>query len=257
MGIGRPQPALHPESLLRGKRLRADELADVIAEPISPELALVDPELAARARRALAVPDVDVALEPPPPAAVSRARVRKPAHAYAAVLLLPSLFVNVLLLRERLDPAPAARPAIAVVAAAEAEQQRPPGVQPPAKAARPPAKVARPAAKAAPQATPRARPKAAARPVRSRPKVARRLLSWPTSRSAVSYDLVLWRGHQRVADVWTAKPRVSVEALRCGRRVAAGTYLWFVYPVRRRAPAQFGPLLKWGRLKVLAGPACR
>lgn len=46
-------------------------------EPISPELALVDPELAARARAALSPPSAPIrAAAPPLPSAQSRARTR-------------------------------------------------------------------------------------------------------------------------------------------------------------------------------------
>jgi hypothetical protein len=51
-------------------------------EPLSPELALVDPDLAARARAALPVPDLDAPLPPLPPLrAQAPARSAAPVHA--------------------------------------------------------------------------------------------------------------------------------------------------------------------------------
>lgn len=204
----------------------------MIAEPLSPELALVDPELAERARRALPEPLAEA--EPPPsprPAARARASV---VRKLGTGVLLSSLFLNVVLLREKLDPAPAARPSIAVVAGAEAEL--------------PPAS----------QTTTTANTATTKKPVPpKRLKVVRRMLSWPAAPSAVAYDLIVWRGKRRIADVWTSRPRLSVTSLRCARRVAPGRYLWFVYPVRSRAePRRYGPLLRWGVLQVPTGRRC-
>jgi hypothetical protein len=145
-------------------------------------------------------------------------------------VLLSSLFLNVVLLREKLDPAPVARPTIAVVAGAEAEL--------------PPKTTTAKTATTKPVA-----PK--------RLEVVRRMLSWPAAPSAVAYDLIVWRGKRRIADVWTSRPRLSVASLRCARGVAPGRYLWFVYPVRSRAePRRYGPLLRWGALQVPAGRRC-
>ena len=201
----------------------------MIAEPLSPELALVDPELAERARLALPEPPAEV--EPRASASSRPRRWDRVARKAAVTVLMPSLFLNVVLLREKLNPAPAARPAqpaIAVVAGAEAK------IPPRAKAAK------------------------AAKPVPSqRSKVARRTLRWPVANRAAAYDVIVWRGHRRIADVWTTKPALSVETLRCGRKLPAGRYLWFVYPVRSRAaPTRYGRLLKWGVLQVPAGPRC-
>jgi hypothetical protein len=201
----------------------------VIAEPLSPELALVDPELAERARRALPDPLVEEA----PPVASPGARM--PATIFRKLgtgVLFASLFLNVVLLREKLDPgatAQPASPAIAVVAGTET--QIPPASKP---------------------------AKAPARPApRQRPKLSRRTLSWRAPRRAVGYDVILWRGHRRIADVWATKPHLSVDALRCGRRLAPGRYLWFVYPVRSRAtPRRYGRLLGWGVLEVPAKRRC-
>ena len=51
-------------------------------EPISPELALVDAELAARARAALADPAPALRITRPPPAPASLAPARRPRHPY-------------------------------------------------------------------------------------------------------------------------------------------------------------------------------
>jgi hypothetical protein len=206
----------------------------VIAEPLSPELALVDPELAERARRALPEPPLEA--EPPSPPAPPARPSRPPRELVRRLgvgVLLGSLFLNVVMLREKLDPAPAARPAqptVAVVAGAEAE-------------APPKAKPAQATAKPAP---------------RQRPKVARRTISWPAAERAVAYDVIVWRGHRRIADVWTEKPRLDVAVLRCGHQLAPGRYLWFVYPVRSRAaPRRYGRMVKWGALQVPAAGSCR
>jgi hypothetical protein len=207
----------------------------VIAEPLSPELALVDPELAERARRALPEPPVEVEppAQPTPPAPPSPRPPRGIVRRLGVPVLLASVFLNVVLLREKLDPAPTARPAqpaIAVVAGAEAEVPRK-------------AKLAPAAAKPAP---------------RQRPKVARRTISWPAAERAVAYDVIVWRGHRRIADVWTEKPHLDVAVLRCGHQLAPGRYLWFVYPVRSRAaPRRYGRMVKWGALQVPAAGSCR
>src|SRR5207244_9972795 len=72
-----------------------------------------------------------------------------------------------------------------------------------------------------------------ARPATPRVVQGRRVLSWRTTARAGLYDLVLWRGHRRVADLWPTKSKISVATVACGagKRLAKGRYLWFVYPV--------------------------
>src|SRR5438874_1701480 len=159
------------------------------AELVSPELALVDPELAERARRSLPEPDTLSPLELalPAPAATPRPRytLRTPTVARTAVLLVlgASLVLNVNLLTEggtaprvpdqpAKSAAPVQKPAPRYGVSAAQRRIVPPHVSHPS--------VARP-------------PKAAQAPSLT--------LRWPEAPSAVQYDLVIWRGHQRVLDV--------------------------------------------------------
>jgi hypothetical protein len=98
------------------------------------------------------------------------------------------------------------------------------------------------------KATPKPKPRPAARP-----PVARETLAWPATAGATSYDLVLWRGHRRVADLWPKKPARSVAAVACGarRRLEKGRYLWFVYPVVDAAAGRrYGKLAGWGVVEI-------
>jgi hypothetical protein len=77
-------------------------------------------------------------------------------------------------------------------------------------------------------------------------------LSWRATARAGLYDLVLWRGHRRVADLWPTKSKVSVATVACGagKRLAKGRYLWFVYPVVDRASRRYGALAGWGAVEI-------
>jgi hypothetical protein len=209
-------------------------------EPISPELCLVDPVLARHARELL--PPLEDELAPEPAAAPRTARrgrlVRVGGWALAASLLL-----NVALLWPKptaettpvLSPAPTPAPAPA----------------PSPKAARSPTKRPAPkrtsgvlAAKAeAKRRTPPAKPRVVRR---------RRVLNWRATPRAHLYDLVLWRGHRRVADLWPTKSKVSVATVACGagKRLAKGRYLWFVYPVVDRVSHRYGALAGWGAVEI-------
>jgi len=193
-------------------------------EPLSPELALVDPELAARARAALPIPILDA--EPParieaPPKRRSGSRLLRGAM---LLVLLASLTLNVDLLVERRQNSPqqAAIPAARVGAVSAAVAVKKAGARQPLPFPAP------------------------AKP----PKVMRGPLRWARSAAAIRYDIVIWRGHRRVLDIWTTRPRVDLAALPCTerRRLQAGRrYLWFVYPMLRQKPtARFGKLLRFG-----------
>jgi hypothetical protein len=217
-------------------------------ESISPELALVDPELAERARALL--PEVgsclDLVGEQPElttPSRRARTRVRISREAFgqiAAWLVIPSIALNIALLRTD----SAAEPVPATTAGA----------------------ISFPASAAVRRAAPRPsapKPKRAgvesARHVRTaRPRVATQLLRWPANRESVGYDVVVWRGHRRIADVWTTKPKVAIETVACrgGKALRAGRYLWFVYPLVDSHPRRYGPLAKWGEFAVRAGLRC-
>jgi hypothetical protein len=213
-------------------------------EPISPELVLVDPDLARRARALL--PDLSsVELSPEPAAAAVapaprttwlRAR-RDGLVRVAAWAAVPSIALNVALLRtdSAAEPVPAAVPSRVVTVTV---------------------------APMAPRTGPR-HGVAAARhesALPSRPKVAgpHGVLRWPERTSAVAYDVVVWRAHRRVADVWTSKPKIAVERLACGgaRALASGRYLWFVYPLVEAKPQRYGPLAKWGTFAVGGHTRC-
>jgi hypothetical protein len=202
-------------------------------EPISPELCLVDPVLARRARELLP-PLEEVAREPAPPAEAPLRRHGRLIR-FGGWVLAASLLLNVALLwpKNAAETAPVLSPA------------------PTPKTARSPAKPPAPkriggvlAAKAeAKRSAPRSNP----RVVRKR-----RVLSWRATARADLYDLVLWRGHRRVADLWPTKSKVSVATVACGagKRLARGRYLWFVYPVVDRVSRRYGALAGWGAVEI-------
>jgi hypothetical protein len=215
--------------------------------PLSPELALVDPELAERARHALRLaaqaaprtppvevpPNTELPLRPP--------RWHRRLTLAAAALAVPSIILNVALLR---DTAPvvdlrAAVPIGGVAAASTTivETTR------------------------RPDAAPRPRPAAsrAAKPARA--VAAHRVLRWKKLPAARVYDVVIWRDGRRVRDVWTREPSVSVRSIACassGAQLAKGSYLWFVYPVHSAAGSKrFGKLARWGNFRVDAATCSR
>jgi hypothetical protein len=85
-------------------------------------------------------------------------------------------------------------------------------------------------------------------------------LRWPEAPSAIEYDLVIWRGHDRVLDVWRRRPELDLADLPCAdaQKLRPGArYLWFAYPlIRRSGPHRFGPLLKWGTFRAGRAGAC-
>jgi hypothetical protein len=217
-----------------------------VQEPLSPELALVDPELAARARAALPElrldEDAPRRSEAPRPQSPSRARGRLRAALVAALVI--SITLNVDLLTERRSSAEAETPAPSAIAAAPPTTTTSPGgvkgaVEVRKTNATTPSKLRLPPR---PQST---------------PAVAHAKLRWPRAHAAHTYDVVLWRGHRRVADVWTTRPRVDLRTLPCVQRrplAAGGRYLWFVYPLLHSKPhTRFGPLIRWGVLAVPRG----
>ncbi|MDQ3671861.1 MAG: hypothetical protein M3364_05410 [Actinomycetota bacterium] len=74
-----------------------------------------------------------------------------------------------------------------------------------------------------------------------------RLLRWRSVSGAVLYNVILWRDGERVLDLW---PRAAAVRLPT-RRLTAGEYQWFVYPVREtRGKQQFGRLTARGTVRV-------
>src|ERR671931_1902385 len=226
--------------------------APVPMEPISPELCLIDPVLARRACELL--PPLDDGLPPPSPAPAPAARHRRLTRVGGWVLAA-SLLLNVALLWPRstaetapvLSPAPPPAPKATKAA--------------PSPAKHPTAKHPTPKHPIAKRPTPKqtggvlaakAEAKRSARPARPRVARGRRVLSWRATPRADLYDLVLWRGHRRVADLWPTKPKVSVATIACGagKRLAKGRYLWFVYPVVDRAAHRYGALAGWGAVDI-------
>jgi hypothetical protein len=216
--------------------------ASVPMEPISPELCLVDPVLARRARELLpsleTVPDGGFAAEAPVtvPVPARRGRLTR----VGGWVLAASLLLNVALLWPKstadapvLAPAPTPAPKSA------------------SKAAQSPAKRPTPKRTSGVLAA-KAEARRSARPAKPRVVQGRRVLSWRATARAGLYDLVLWRGHRRVADLWPTKSKVSVATVACGagKRLAKGRYLWFVYPVVDRASRRYGALAGWGSVDI-------
>jgi hypothetical protein len=206
-----------------------------LMEPISPELCLVDPVLARRARELLSpLEDVEPALSPAPAAALRvEAAPRGRLTRLGVWLLVPSVVLNAALLWPRSDSSP-------VVAASPALP-----------AARPPAKhPAAPKPRTGGVLGAKTKPRRAVDPPVTVPRAQSRRLSWPATPSATSYDLVLWRGHRRVADLWPKKPGIDVAKVACGagRRLKKGRYLWFAYPVV--GSHRYGKLARWGAVDI-------
>ena len=217
-------------------------------EPLSPELVLVDPELAARARAALPELRMDEVTPRPvaAPRTVAAPRPRRRARALrtaTAIVFLASLTLNADLLVERRSAARAESPPASSITPAVPKAKAPGGVKAAVEVRKP--KTSPPTLRL---------PK---RPRSKTPAVSHAVLRWAASSIARSYDVVLWRDHRRVLDVWTTRPHVDLRTLPCIQRrplAAGGRYLWFVYPqLRIRPQARFGRLIRWGVLDVPRG----
>ena len=81
------------------------------------------------------------------------------------------------------------------------------------------------------------------------------MLSWKPVKRASYYNLVLWRSHQRLLDLWPASthvllPRAWKHSGVTGS-LSPGRYLWFVYPgFGPRASARYGTTVQSGVLIV-------
>ena len=220
--------------------------------PLSPELALVDPELADRARQALriaaavpepaeralrlapAVPRIP-AIEAPATAEPAPRPARRHASLMraAAALAVPSIILNVALLRDR---APVIPPFTAHSGVAAASTSIVATTVRPKTASKPPPTASGGAAKPAGAV--------------AAPKV----LRWKKLADARMYDVVIWRDGRRVRDLWTRGSSVSVRSVACatsGPRLARGSYLWFVYPIQAGAgKKRVANLAHWGNFRV-------
>ena len=229
-------------------------------EPISPELALIDPELVTRIRAA-----ADTQAAPPPliryfptsreqalrlaaaelPVPTERRRSSRP-----PILLVAIVFVlgsagaaaawNLLLARDEQSALPEVRPSgLGDTRAQTAEAVEPPvrttpKAAPTTRAAVPPParrKKAPVPAKPRPAAPPAARPAPALPPAAL---LAPPLFTWPAVPGARSYRLVLYRGGTRIYEAVTLRPRQALP-LRWtfgGKRyrLKKGTYRWVVLP---------------------------
>jgi outer membrane biosynthesis protein TonB len=213
-------------------------------EPISPELVLVDPELAAGARAAL--PDhpwpapvpIDPSLRPGPGRQFRVGAILGQLGFVAAFILVISV-LSVVPKGDR--PTFAARPAPAKPRTSQpAAPQR---TQPPTVREKPPAARKKPAVKKAepkpapvrrPKRKPAASPKSQAR--RSTPAKPRkqpkftpaRTFSWPPQARAASYQVTFLRNGRPFYRTRTRAPRVELPPRV---RFTSGGYRWIVRPV--------------------------
>ena len=245
--------------------------------PLSPELVLVDPELAARARSLLPYP---------PPAAP---RVEAVVQAGARGRRTPVVVAGAAALALVLSVASgagtsASRPSGERAAAARGVSRHveaaPPVVRRSARAhapSRPSAtkstvdraaragkkdsgatarrgSVNKPSAAVERPAAPRVRGETAIPVVRP---VTATTFRW-SAPSAPYFDFVLWRGTARILDLWPVEPRVTVPRSwrYAGHRYSLepGRYLWFVYPgIGERRNGRYGPLVTSGTFVVRGG----
>jgi hypothetical protein len=258
-----------PESGEGRSNGRRQEQPDDHAKPLmttelgalSPELALVDPELAERARHELRIAAAVresapqtlriAAAEPqmPPVEAPSTAGPEpRPARRHAslmraaAALAVPSIILNVALLRDQapLITPPRTAHSVAGVAAASTSIV---------------------ATTVRPKPVPKRRPAASGAAQPAHTVAAAKVLHWKKLAGARMYDVVIWRDGRRVRDVWTREASVSVRSIACagsGARFGPGSYLWFVYPVQAGAGSKRVPkLAHWGNFRVDAATCSR
>jgi hypothetical protein len=187
-------------------------------DQVSPELALVDPALAAAARQALPVPTLD---SPPrrPPAPAKRRRRRPTGLSLAVAALLAAVGV-----------------AAAVVVLAAREDARPEQVT----AAAPAARVlwARKTKRNPPKVLPA-------------PGAVPRVLTWHETKGAVSYYVALTRNGSQVYAAQTRDPWIR---LPDEVRFVPGTYAWSVQPaVEDASGIVFGDAIVVRTIRVTRG----
>jgi hypothetical protein len=248
------------------------------SEPISPELVLVDPELAQVAR----------ALLPPPPTSVSTPRVvaqvdsrtsgsskkgRVPMSTVIVVMTLVAAAFGLTLISELWNPA-SQRPTLAVetrlhevvvrpsaeigalLQVSAAQQARAPHVSSTLET-----KPDSPRVSTEVETT--ASLRKASKPIEANTIVAPvstkvgAVLRWNPTSDASYYNVVVWRDGKRVLDLWPRQPQVELPHAwtYCGKsyRLEPGRYLWFVFPYRGpRGHGRFVGLTEHG---VLLEPA--
>jgi hypothetical protein len=220
--------------------------------PISPELCLVDPDLAARARLFLPRPSSRW-LERPQQVAIAgggsvghslfRVRSRTELWRLAVPMAALSALIGAGLalgasellkttrasesqsIATRPSESPAARVARSPVGSASSGLQH-------ARAVSAPAKTKPHDARAKSTEAPAVAGRTAAAPAR----VASLVLRWKAVPGATRYDVILWQGHARVLDLWPTTTHVAVPTVwtykgKVFHRTAGAKYLWFVYAV--------------------------
>ena len=245
-----------------------------MANHFSPELALVDPALAAALRASLPDPPNCLAPRPAPPVLVT-APITPPAPVPRAAPAPPAPAAPARATVAR-APAPAPRPvamhrsreagsrwgrvrratfAIVVVglvglpfvAFGSPEYPRLEGPRSPAAAGPEPGNAAR--------QLPPSRIEFSGRKVERSSDARRRVLEWPTVRKASLYNVVFVAGKQRV-DRWVNGTSLAI-ATTPNRRSSGGrllVYRWYVYPLyRQHAGFRFGKLLSQGTIRLPRG----
>jgi hypothetical protein len=80
-------------------------------------------------------------------------------------------------------------------------------------------------------------------------------LRWHAVTDATYYDVVLWRGGKRLLDLWPVTPTVDLPTAQVNHgsqtRLSPGRYLWFVYPgLGAKSSRRYGSLAASGVLVV-------
>ena len=242
---------------------KADEL-----EIISPELVLVDPELARRVRpiewtgawsptvrTAEAMPTQPIAPRPItvvvdlPREAVRTGSLQSLRRVVLAAATAGAGFAAGALLFGH-DGATSDQAQVA------ARGQPGPSRTKPASRPKAAAHVARQAPQA--QRTPTRAPASSRAPAHTSPRRSNRV-SWQQTRFATFYNVVFVRGRSRRLELWTRQTELSVQSLRrrSDRGLSPGTYRWFVRPgygnLRlRKLPGRtfYGPIVSHGMLII-------